>query len=138
MPQKVNQETIDMIYKKHQNIIDGIYVVRHPHTWEDIPKMDKIDADDEDGELYSLYKDIRIIEISDIPGLINPIDKINIKDYVFILIRDGQYYICETQGLNYIKFASNISDVHFIKLYDRMLKLYKLYEKTNFNIKPLL
>lgn len=132
MPNDYDQTKIDMIYFKHQNIIDGIYLERHPETWYDIPMMDRLDADDEEGELYGLFKDVKIINIEDIPGLVNPMDKINIDDYVFILIRKGQYYLCETQGQNYIRFASNISEVDFIKMYDRMNKIKKLYENTKY------
>lgn len=134
MPDDINRNLKDQLYENHHNIIDGIYSVRHPEKWEDIPRMDKVDEDDEDDELYALYKDVKIIDIEDIPGLVNPSDEIDILDYVFILRREGQYYICETQGKKFIKFASNISHVEFIKIHNRTNKIIKLYGKDNLNI----
>lgn len=129
MPDEYKPNLLDPLYEKHHNIIDGIYTVRHPSKWDEIQKMDKVDAEDEDGELYALFRDIRIIDIENINGLDNPSDEISIDDYVFILRRNGKYYICETQGMHYIKFASEISDVDFIKMYDRMDKIYRLFGK---------
>jgi hypothetical protein len=121
------------MYKKHHNIIDGVYMLRMPEYWEDIPFMDDIDAEDEDGELYELFKDVNIYDIEDISGFTNPTDKHNIEETIFIIRGNGQYYLCETQGENYIKFASNISKVNFVEIFDRVGKVFKLHEKTTYN-----
>jgi hypothetical protein len=127
-----------MLYEKHHNIIDGVYLDRKPSKWIDIPFMDKIDADDEEGELYALFQDAKIYDIDDIKNFDNPTDEHNIKETIFIIRNDGSYYLCETQGDNYIKFASNISNVEFIKLYDRMDKIIKLQSiQMDGDIKPL-
>ena len=41
------------------------------------------------------------------------------------------YYLCETQGRNFVKFATNISKVDFIQIHNRLSKLKKLQEKLN-------
>lgn len=123
------------MYKKHHNIIDGVYLIRMPQKWEEIPYMDEIDAEDEEGELYSLFQDANIYDIEDLSGFTLPTDKHNIKETIFIIRRNGEYYLCETQGENYIKFATNISKVDFIGIYDRVGKVYKLHEKSTGNHK---
>lgn len=114
------------IYSKHHNIIDGIYMVIRPLKWDDIQEIDDIDADDEEGELYALFRDIKIYDIDDLSGFTNPVDKHNITETIFIIRRNGEYYLCETQGENYVKFATNISKVDFIQMYNRCEKVIKL------------
>lgn len=121
------------MYKKHHNIIDGVYMLRMPTKWEDIPEMDKIDADDEEGELFNLFRDAKIYDIEDLKEFKSPADKHNIKETIFIIRRDGEYFLCETQGENFIKFSTNISEVFFIEQYDRLNKVMKLYEKSTDN-----
>ena len=128
-----------MLYEKHHNIIDGIYLDRKPITWEEIPYMDSIDAEDESGELFALFQDIKIYDIEELFLFTNPNDSHNIKESIFIIRRNGQYYLCETQEENYIKFATNVTNVEFVNMYDRMNKIIKLHQKTfDKPIKPLL
>lgn len=122
------------LYKKHHNIIDGVYMLRLPTNWEEIPNIDKIDAEDEEGELLSLFKDVNIYDIEDLEGFELPTDKHNIKETIFVIRRNGEYYLCETQGENYVKFSTNISDVNFVEMFDRGDKLDKLQEKTNYKL----
>lgn len=119
------------IYKKHHNIIDGIYMLRMPKHWEDIPNIDEIDAEDEDDELLGLFKDINIYDIEDLNELKLPTDNHNIKETIFIIRRNGEYFLCETQGVKFIKFSINISNIDFVEVFDRMVKLVKLQEVTN-------
>ena len=126
-----------VLYEKHHNIIDGVYLDRKPVTWEEIPYMDKIDAEDESGELFALFKDVKIYDIEDLPGFVNPRDPHNIKESIFIVRRKGEYYLCETQEENYVKFATNISNVDFVSLFDRMTKLIKIQKKNSETIEPL-
>jgi hypothetical protein len=115
----------------HHNIIDGIYMVRKPIRWEDIQEIEDIDAEDEDGELYSLFKDVNIYDIDDLSGFTNPVDQHNIQETIFIIRRDGIYYLCETQGDTYVKFATNITKVDFVQIYDRLVKLHKIKDRIN-------
>lgn len=108
-------------------------MLRMPKSWEDIPFMDDIDAEDEDGELYDLFQDSEIYDIEDISGFTQPTDNHYIEETIFIIRRNGEYFLCETQGENYIKFASNISKVDFIETFDRVGKVFKLHEKTTYN-----
>ena len=127
-----------MLYEKHHNIIDGIYLDRKPLTWEEIPHMDAIDAEDESGELFALFQDVKIYDIEDLPGFENPRDEHNIKESIFIIRRQGEYYLCETQEANYIKFATNVSNVEFVNMYDRLNKIMKLHRKhPDQPVKPL-
>ena len=119
------------LYSKHHNIIDGIYMVRKPLKWEDIQEIEDIDADDEDGELFALFKDIKIYDIDELSGFTNPIDKHNINETIFIIRRNGMYYLCETQGQNFVKFATDISKVDFVQIHNRLSKLKKLIENLN-------
>lgn len=119
------------IYKKHHNKIDGIYTLRLPDTWEEIPMITDLDAEDEDGELYEMINDLKIYDIEDIGDFKTPKDNHGIKETIFIIRRDGEYYLCETQGEQYVKFSSNISKIDYIKLIDRTDKLKKLYEKSS-------
>ena len=127
-----------MMYEKHHNIIDGIYLDRRPLTWEEVPYMDDIDAEDESGELFALFQDVKIYDIEDLSGFTNPSDAHNIEETIFIIRRNGQYYLCETQEENYIKFSTNVTNVEFINMYDRLNKIMRLQRK-NFDhpIKPL-
>ena len=118
-----------MLYEKHHNIIDGIYLDRRPLTWADVPYMDDIDAEDESGELFALFHDIRIYDIEELSGFEDPRDAHNIKETIFIIRRNGQYYLCETQEENYIKFATNVTNVEFVNMYDRLNKIMKLQRK---------
>ena len=120
------------LYKKHHNIIDGIYMVRKPLKWEDIQEIDDIDAEDDEGELYALFRDIKIYDIDELTGFTNPIDKHNITETIFIIRKNGQYYLCETQGENCVKFATNITKVDFVQMYDRYEKVIKLMNKINY------
>ena len=98
--------------------------------------MDEIDAEDESGELFALFQDAKIYDIEDLPDFINPRDKHNIIETIFIIRREGQYYLCEAQQENYIKFSTNISNVDFVNMYDRLNKILKLQGK-NTETKPL-
>ncbi len=127
-----------MLYEKHHNIIDGVFLVRKPTSWEEIEYMDNIDAEDESGELFALFQDVKIYDIEDIPNFKNPTDEHNISETIFVIRREGEYYLCETQGENYIKFASNITNVEFVNMYDRLNKIIKLQTKTfNSSLKSL-
>lgn len=117
------------MYKKHHNIIDGIYMLRLPDTWEEIPYMDEFDVLDEDGQLRNLLIDANFYDIEDLTDFINPPDKHNIEETIFVIRRNGEYYLCETQGENYIKFSTNISKVEYIKNLDRTEKLKKLQDR---------
>ena len=121
------------MYKKHHNIINGIYTLRNPRNWEEIPYLDDIDAEDEDGELNSLFLDVGVYDIEDLKELKSPSDEHNIEETIFIIRRNGEYYLCETQGENYIKFATRVSNLEYIQMYDRTDKLNKLYEKSTYN-----
>ena len=126
-----------MLYEKHHNIIDGVYLTRKPITWEEIPYMDTIDAEDEDGELFALFQDVKIYDIEDLPNFKQPRDTHDIKETIFIIRKDGDYYLCETQGENYIKFASNISNIEFINMFDRLNKIVKIQKKNSETTEPL-
>lgn len=119
------------MYEKHHNIIDGIYMPKKPETWEDIPYMDDIDAEDESGELYLLFLDAKIYDIEELEGFILPSDKHNIKETIFIIRRNGDYYLCETQSENLVKFSTKISNLNWIRLKDRKDKISKLYDKIH-------
>jgi len=116
------------MYKKHHNIIDGIYTLRHPDSWEEIPEIDELDAVDEDDELYNLLIDAKIYDIEDLEGFEIPTDEHNIIETIFVIRRNGNYYLCETQGENYIKFSTNINKLEFIKNLDRADKLKKIQD----------
>jgi hypothetical protein len=124
------EQTECEMYKKHHNIINGIYTLRMPRNWEEIPFIDELDAEDEDKELYKLFLDSEVYDIEDLSGFTSPMDEHNISETIFIIRRDGEYYLCETQGQNYIKFATKISRVDFIEQYDRSTKVMKLHEKS--------
>jgi len=126
-----------MLYEKHHNIIDGVYLTRKPITWEEIPFMDTIDAEDEGGELFALFQDVKIYDIEDLENFKQPRDKHNIKETIFVIRKDGEYFLCETQGENYIKFASNISNVEFISMFDRLNKIIKIQKKNSETTEPL-
>jgi hypothetical protein len=119
------------IYSKHKNIINGIYMDRNPISWKNIPLIDNIDAEDEDGELFALFKDVKIYDIEQLSGFTNPIDMHNIQETIFIIRRNGNYYLCETQGENYVKFSTNITKVDFVQIYDRLEKIKKVKENLN-------
>ena len=70
------------MYKKHHNIIDGIYTLRCPENWKEIPFLDKIDAEDEEGELLNLLLDVTIYDIEDIKGFEYPMDDHNIVETI--------------------------------------------------------
>jgi hypothetical protein len=126
-----------ILYEKHHNIIDGVYLTRKPITWDEIPYMDEIDAEDESGELFALFQDIKIYDIEDLPNFNNPRDKHNIQESIFIIRKQGEYFLCETQGDNYIKFASNISKVEFVNMFNRLNKIVKIQKKNSETIEPL-
>lgn len=127
MPFGINSEQHNCkLYQKHHNIIDGIYTVLNPKKWEEIPPIDDIDAEDDTSEFYNMFLDLTIYDINDIKGFNNPPDNHGIKDTIFIIRKDGQYYLCETQGVNYVKYSTNITSVSFIKEYDRKCKLDKI------------
>lgn len=114
------------IYEKHHNIIDGIYTIWKPKTWDEIEHIDDIDAEDETGEFYDMFLDLIIYDIETLPNFKQPTDKHGISETIFIIRKDGEYYLCETQGVDFVKYATNISNVSFIKDYDRISKLNKL------------
>ena len=117
------------MYKKHHNIIDGVYMLRLPDIWDEIPYMDEFDILDEDGQLRNLLIDANFYDIEDLTDFINPPDKHNIEETIFVIRRNGEYYLCETQGENYIKFSTNISKVEYIKNLDRTEKLKKIQDR---------
>jgi len=119
------------IYSKHKNIINGIYMDRNPSTWKEIPLIDDIDAEDDDGELFALFKDVKIYDIEQLSGFTNPKDIHNIQETIFVIRRNGNYYLCETQGENYVKFSTNITKVDFVQIYDRLNKIKKIRENLN-------
>jgi len=121
------------MYKKHHNIIDGIYTLRKPTKWEDIPEIDDIDAEDEEGELFNLFQDAKVYDIEDINNFELPTDEHNINETIFIIRKNGKYYLCETQGENYVKFSTDISRVPFVEQYNRSHKVNKLHEKSTDN-----
>ncbi|MFA5586342.1 MAG: hypothetical protein WDA02_07330 [Saccharofermentanales bacterium] len=104
---------------------------RNPISWKNIPLIDNIDAEDEDGELFALFKDVKIYDIEQLSGFTNPIDMHNIQETIFIIRRNGNYYLCETQGENYVKFSTNITKVDFVQIYDRLEKIKKVKENLN-------
>lgn len=114
------------LYEKHHNIIDGIYTILNPRTWDEVEHIDDIDAEDETGEFYNMFLDLKIYDIETLPNFKKPTDKHGIKESIFIIRKDGKYYLCETQGAEYVKYSTNISNVDFIKEYDRKIKLGKL------------
>ena len=117
------------MYKKHHNIIDGVYMLRLPDTWDEIPFMDEFDALDEDGQLRNLLIDANFYDIEDLKDFINPPDKHNIKETIFVIRRNGEYYLCETQGENIVKFSTNVSKLEYIINLDRTEKLKKIQDK---------
>jgi uncharacterized protein YpuA (DUF1002 family) len=119
------------IYMKHHNTVDGIFLTRKPTSFEEIPDIDPYDKEDEDNELYALFQDIKIYDIEDLSGFTNPVDKHNIKESIFVIRKNGKYFLCETQGADYVKFSINISDVDFVKIYDRLEKIKKIKENIN-------
>lgn len=123
------------LYAKHHNIIDGIYTILRPRNWKEIPYIDDIDAEDDTGEFYNMFLDLTVYDIEDLKDFKKPTDKHGIKETIFIIRRDGEYYLCETQGDEAVKFATNVSKVDFIMDYDRKDKLNKLYEKQKENRK---
>ena len=131
--QKKLQQTECEMYKKHHNIINGIYTLRMPRNWEEIPFLDEFDAEDEDKELYQLFLDAIVYDIEDLSGFTSPMDEHNINETIFIIRRDGEYYLCETQGENYIKFSTKISKVSFIEQYNRSHKIQRIHEKSTYN-----
>jgi len=97
------------MYKKHHNCIDGINMLRLPENWEEIPCIDDLDADDAEGELSAMLSDIKVYDINDLVGFVMPTDIHNIKETIFVIRRNDSYYLCETQGSNFVKFSTNIS-----------------------------
>jgi len=116
------------LYKKFHNTIDGLYLCIKPSTWKETPYMDKYDAEDEDGSLELMLKELIIYDIDALPNFNTPKDKHNIEETIFIIKRNDEYFLCETQGENYIKFATNITNISFVKMYDRYNKIVKIYE----------
>jgi len=104
-----------------------------PTIWEDIPEIDDIDAQDDEGELFNLFKDATVYDIEDLTGFELPTDEHNINETIFIIRKNGKYYLCETQEENFIKFSTNISRIPFVEQYDRSHKVSKLYEKSIYN-----
>ena len=119
------------MYKKHHNIIDGVYMLRLPNNWEEIHNIEHIDALDEDGELQSLFNDCVIYDIEDLEDFELPFNKIKIEETIFIIRRNGEYFLCETQGDDFVKFCVNISNVEFVRIKDRHDKIVKLKENLN-------
>lgn len=110
------------LYRKHHNIIDGIYTLSHPKTWEEIPIIEDIDAEDDTGELLDMLNDLKVYKSEDFPELIKPSGKHNIEETIFIMVHKGKHYLVETQGEDYIKFATDISNLPWIKELERQPK----------------
>jgi len=70
----------------------------------------------------------KIYDIEDLEGFEIPTDEHNIIETIFVIRRNGNYYLCETQGENYIKFSTNINKLEFIKNLDRADKLKKIQD----------
>lgn len=103
-------------------------MVRLPDTWDEVPELDDVDKEDEEGELLALFNDVTIYDIDDLEGFEQPQDPHNIDETIFVIRKDGRYYLCESQGENRVKFAAEITNVPFVQQYDRLSKLAKVYE----------
>lgn len=102
------------LYQKHHNIIDGVYTVLRPETWEEIPLIDDIDAEDDTGELVAMLNDLKVYNSTDFPELTKPTGKHNIEETIFIMVHNDKYYLVETQGEDTIKFATEITNLPWI------------------------
>ena len=109
------------LYRKHHNIIDGIYTMLKPETWEKIPIIEAIDAEDDTGELLAMLNDLKVYNSADFPELTKPTGKHNIEETIFIMVRKDKYYLVETQGEDTIKFATEITNLPWIKELNKSL-----------------
>jgi|LSQX01.2.fsa_nt_gb hypothetical protein len=109
------------LYRKHHNIIDGVYTILRPETWEEIPIIDDIDAEDDTGELLAMLNDLKVYNSADFPELTKPTGKHNIEETIFIMVRKDKYYLVETQGEDTIKFATEITNLPWIKELNKSL-----------------
>lgn len=125
--EKTNNDNCPM-YKKHHNAIDGVYTHRYPDTWDEIPIIDEFDKLDEEGEIKRMLQDLVFYDIEDLKGFIDPPDNHGIKETIFVIRREGKYYLCETQGDPTIKFSTNITSLDFIRNLDRTTKLKKIQD----------
>lgn len=97
------------MYKKHHNCIDGINMLRLPDNWEEIPFLDDLDAEDDEGQLSAMLQDAKIYKLEELDGFLLPTDLHKIKETIFVIQKDDHYFLCETQGADFIKFSTNIS-----------------------------
>ena len=114
------------LYKKHHNIIDGVYTMLRPETWEEIPIIEAIDAEDDTGELLAMLNDLKVYNSADFPELTKPTGKHNIEETIFIMVHKNKYYLVETQGEDTIKFATEITNLPWIKELERDFNLEKM------------
>lgn len=111
------------IYEKHHNTIDSIWSIFQPSEWNEIPEIESCDSEDYDGSLLKMLKDLTVYDVKKLPDFISPFDKIFIKEVIFIIKNGNNYYLCESQGHEYIRFAIKINSLQFIKNYKRLIKL---------------
>jgi hypothetical protein len=126
---KIKNSDDCLIYRKHHNIIDSIWSVLKPSTWEEIPEIEKYDKDDEDGTLLKMLKDLYIYDINEMNDFKLPTDEHNIEETIFIIRNGDNYYLCESQGEDYVKFSIKINSIDYIKRYDRKVKLEEILKK---------
>ncbi len=88
---------------------------RLPNNWEEIPDIDELDAEDDEGQLRALLVDANFYNINDIQNFELPNHNHNITETIFVIKRNNDYYLCETQGENYVKFSARINNVPFLQ-----------------------
>jgi hypothetical protein len=123
---KLNSHDDCKIYSKHHNCIDGIWSCLKPKTWDEVPEIEKYDKEDEDGSLLKMLKDLYVYDVNEMTNFKNPTDEHGIEETIFIIKVNDDYFLCESQGDEYVKFAIRINTLNFIKKYDRKVKLEKI------------
>ena len=110
-------------YTIHHNMIDSIFSYHIPKTWEEIPEIESFDKEDEDGNLLKMIKDLLIYDIKELGDFKLPTDDPHIEETIFIIRVNDDYYLCETQNEDYIKYAIKINTLKYIKNFHRTMKL---------------